>query len=195
MNRCKRLRNEFTVDKLCKYVQINACNILPLINWQFLHAFDLHTVWISSFGARLNMSSMLTFLSERRLRWLDHVRRMRPVRIPKDLVHGELAEGSLLTGRLRLRFKKKRHETAVSMSAHGISVRLTLQPGALLSERVYRGPRKRETKTSLKSGPGGRRDNDSLSRHRHSPAANTAASCAFRQNKNSSPWINLSHRI
>ena len=100
------------------------------------------------------MSSMLTFLSERRLRWLDHVRRMRPVRIPKDLVYGELAEGSLLTGRPRLHFQKKRHETAVSMSAHGISVRLTLQPGALLSERVYRGPRKRETKTSLKSGPG-----------------------------------------
>ena len=35
-------------------------------------------------------------------------------------------------------------------------------------------PRRRETKTSLNSGPGGRRDDGSLSMHRHSAAANAA---------------------
>ena len=31
MNRWKSLRNEFTVDKLCKYVQINARNIHAML--------------------------------------------------------------------------------------------------------------------------------------------------------------------
>ena len=53
-------------------------------------------------------------------------------------------------------------------------MQFAVQPGALLSERVYRGPRRREKKTSLNSGPGGRRDNGSLSRHHHSPTANAA---------------------
>ncbi len=51
------------------------------------------------------MRSMSAILSEKRLRWLGHVRRMGPGRIPRDLLYGELAEGSRLIGRPRLRYK------------------------------------------------------------------------------------------
>ncbi len=51
------------------------------------------------------MRSMSAILSEKRLRWLSHVRRMGPGRIPSDLLYGELAEGSRLIGRPRLRYK------------------------------------------------------------------------------------------
>ena len=44
-------------------------------------------------------------LSQRRLRWLGHVRRMDTGRIPKDMLYGELREGSRRTGRPQLRFK------------------------------------------------------------------------------------------
>lgn len=54
---------------------------------------------------RAGINSMLAILSERRLRWLGHVRRMDPGRIPKDLLYGELVEGTRLTGRPRLRYK------------------------------------------------------------------------------------------
>ncbi|GAA6101903.1 uncharacterized protein LOC116952123 [Tachysurus ichikawai] len=52
------------------------------------------------------MNSMFSIFSERRLRWLGHVRRMDPGRIPKDLQYGELPEGARLTGRPRLRYKE-----------------------------------------------------------------------------------------
>ncbi|GAA6107151.1 uncharacterized protein LOC118407100 [Tachysurus ichikawai] len=51
---------------------------------------------------RTGMNSMFSILSERRLRWLGHVRRMDPGRIPKDLLYGKLAEVARLTGRPRL---------------------------------------------------------------------------------------------
>ena len=48
---------------------------------------------------------MVGLLSQRRLRWLGHVKRMDPGRIPKDILYGELAEGTRQTGRPHLRFK------------------------------------------------------------------------------------------
>ena len=48
---------------------------------------------------------MNSILSERRLRWVGHVRRMGPERIPKALLYGELAEGERKRGRPCLRFK------------------------------------------------------------------------------------------
>merc|ERR1712237_70973 len=44
-------------------------------------------------------------LSQRRLRWIGHVRRMKDGRIPKDVLYGELAVGHRHTGRSMLRFK------------------------------------------------------------------------------------------
>ena len=51
------------------------------------------------------LPSMHALLSQRRLRWLGHVHRMQDGRIPKDVLYGELAEGSRPTGRPALRFK------------------------------------------------------------------------------------------
>ena len=54
---------------------------------------------------RANMRSICTILCERRLHWLGHVKRMDLGRTPKDLLYGELAEGSRHAGRPKLRFK------------------------------------------------------------------------------------------
>ena len=54
---------------------------------------------------RANMKTMFSILSERRLRWLGHVRRMEHGRIPKDLLYGELTDGSRPTRRPRLPLK------------------------------------------------------------------------------------------
>ena len=51
------------------------------------------------------LPTIFTLLSQRRLRWLGHVRRMKDGRIPKDLLYGELSEGLRPRGRPRLRFK------------------------------------------------------------------------------------------
>ena len=54
---------------------------------------------------RANMNSMPAIICERRLHWLGHVRRMDKGRIPKDLLYGELVEGTRLAGRPHLCFK------------------------------------------------------------------------------------------
>ena len=51
------------------------------------------------------LPTIFTLLSQRRIRWLGHVRRMKDGRIPKDLLYDELSEGSRPRGRPRLRFK------------------------------------------------------------------------------------------
>ena len=50
-------------------------------------------------------SIVYIILNERRLRWLGHVKRMRPGRIPKDLLYGELVSEKRKTSLPRLRFK------------------------------------------------------------------------------------------
>ena len=54
---------------------------------------------------RAGPPSIFMLLSQRRLRWLGHVRRMADGRIPKDLLYGELSRGARSRGRPRLRFK------------------------------------------------------------------------------------------
>lgn len=54
---------------------------------------------------RAKLPSMFTLLSQRRLRWLGHVHRMKDGRIPKDMFYGELAAGSRPKGRPTLRYK------------------------------------------------------------------------------------------
>ena len=46
------------------------------------------------------MPSMYALLTKRRLRWLEHVRRMENGRIPKDFLYGELAIGTRPAGDL-----------------------------------------------------------------------------------------------
>ena len=54
---------------------------------------------------RAGIPSLFALLSQRRLNWLGHVRRMEPGRIPKDMLYGELCDGSRPIGRPHLRFK------------------------------------------------------------------------------------------
>ena len=54
---------------------------------------------------RAGLPTMYTLLRQRRLRWLGHVRRMEDGRIPKDILHGELASGKRSVGRPQLRYK------------------------------------------------------------------------------------------
>lgn len=54
---------------------------------------------------RANTNSVHALLQVRRLRWLGHVKRMEPGRIPKDILYGELAIGQRSSGRPKLRFK------------------------------------------------------------------------------------------
>lgn len=54
---------------------------------------------------RAGLPSIFALLTQRRLRWLGHIRRMDDGRIPKDLLYGELAEGARSRGRPSLRYK------------------------------------------------------------------------------------------
>ena len=55
--------------------------------------------------SRANCPNMFTLLRQGRLRWLGHVYRMEDVRIPKDILYGELASGRRSKGRPQLRNK------------------------------------------------------------------------------------------
>lgn len=55
--------------------------------------------------SRAGVPTIQSLLSQRRLRWLGHVKRMGPERLPKDLLYGQLAAGSRPTGRPYLRYK------------------------------------------------------------------------------------------
>ena len=54
---------------------------------------------------RAGLLSMPALLSHRRLRWLDHVHRMDPHRLPREIPYGELRGGARRVGRPQLRFK------------------------------------------------------------------------------------------
>ena len=54
---------------------------------------------------RAGVPSMHAVLTQRRLRWIGHVRRMDDGRIPKDIFYGELSTGTRSVGRPLLRFK------------------------------------------------------------------------------------------
>ena len=51
------------------------------------------------------IQSVFAILSQKRLRWLGHARRMQDGRIPKDILYVELATGSRPAGRPVLRYK------------------------------------------------------------------------------------------
>ena len=55
---------------------------------------------------RAGMPSIYTFLRQRRLRWLGHVRWMEDGRVHKDLLYGELAAGKRARGRPQMSAKR-----------------------------------------------------------------------------------------
>ena len=54
---------------------------------------------------KADVPSLMSVLRTRRMRWLGHVSRMDDSRIPKQVLYGELSEGSRTRGRPKLRFK------------------------------------------------------------------------------------------
>ena len=54
---------------------------------------------------RAGLLSMPALLSHRRLRWLGHVHRIDPHRLPREILYGELRDGARRVGRPQLRFK------------------------------------------------------------------------------------------
>ena len=54
---------------------------------------------------RARIRSMYSLLSQRRLRWLGHVRRMEDGRLPKDILYGQLTSDARPVGRSVLKFK------------------------------------------------------------------------------------------
>ena len=54
---------------------------------------------------RAKIPSLHALLSQRRLRWLGHVWRMDDGRLPKDILYGQLTQGTRRVGRPFLRFK------------------------------------------------------------------------------------------
>lgn len=62
------------------------------------------------------LPSMQTVLSQRRLTWLGHVRRMDNSRLPKQLLFGELSSGKSPTGRPKPRFKDTCKDSMLRMN-------------------------------------------------------------------------------
>lgn len=89
-------------------------------------------------------SSMFAILSERRLRWLGHLRRMDQARIPRALLHEELAERSRIVDVHAYVTKMSAEKTKIS----GIDVTTweSCADDYLASqlERKYRRQRRRE---------------------------------------------------
>ena len=54
---------------------------------------------------RAGLMSIPSLLIQRRLRWLCHVHRMEPDRLPREILYGELREGARRVGRPLLRYK------------------------------------------------------------------------------------------
>ena len=103
------------------------------------------------------IQSVLAILSQKRLRWLGHVRRMQDGRIPKDILYGELATGSRPAKRPVLRYKDvcKRdmktgnintadwEATAADRSSWRLAVKAGIQTSELKSEEQWEEKRQR----------------------------------------------------
>ena len=87
-------------------------------------------------------------LSEIRLRWLGHVKRMEPGRIPKDILHGEVTEGKRKAGHPFLRYKdtwKRDLKPSGIYLKHGRSRETTVQHGARPWGRAWKQENRRAT--------------------------------------------------
>ena len=109
-----------------------------------------------------------SLLIQRHLRWLGHVHRMEPDRLPREILYGELREGSRCVGRPLLRYKdvSKRDLRAAQINTstwediakHRVTWRQSVKVGASKAEanaRVQatskRAARKERTVSALDS--------------------------------------------
>ena len=88
---------------MCQERRLNTYHMRSLkrilgITWQ-------NCIPFSDILDRARIRCMYSMLSQRRLRWLGHVRRMEDGRLPKDILYGQLTSGARPVGRPALRFK------------------------------------------------------------------------------------------
>ena len=102
--------------------------------------------------AQAGMPSLFAILSQRLLRWLGQMCRMKDSRILQDLLYGQLASGSCPTGRPAMRFKdvcKRDLKTCGIQQAE-------LQPEALnhtaLRKKVKEGIKSAKEKKRIREG-------------------------------------------
>ena len=116
------------------------------------------------------IQSVFAILSQKRLRCLGHVRRMKDGRIPKDTLYGELATGSRPAGGPVLRYKDvcKRdmktgninpadwEATAADHSSWRLAVKMGIQTSELKREEqwVEKRQRRRQWAASASTEPG-----------------------------------------
>ena len=69
---------------------------------------------------RAGLMGIPSMLMQRRLRWLGHVHRMEPDRLPREILYGELRDGTRKVGRPLLRYKDtiKRDLMAVKINTN-----------------------------------------------------------------------------
>ena len=113
---------------------------------------------------------MFAILSQKRQRWLGHVRRIQDGRIPKDILYDELATGSRPAGRPVLRYKDvcKRdlktgninpadwESTAADRSSWRLAVKVGIKTSKLKREEQWeeKRQRRRERAASASTEPG-----------------------------------------
>ncbi|KAI8477889.1 hypothetical protein Bbelb_443750 [Branchiostoma belcheri] len=109
---CHEFSLTISIKKTVVMVQNAPCPPLITVNDSSLAVVDriLGITWMdrvtnSEVLRRSRSRTMYAILSERRLRWLGHVRRMDQDRIPKDLLYGQLERGTRKKGRPHLRYK------------------------------------------------------------------------------------------
>ena len=79
------------------------------INAIFIHSF-IHIRWQDRVPntdvlQRAGLMGIPSMLMQRHLRWLGHVHRMEPDRLPREILYGELRDGTRKVGRPLLRYK------------------------------------------------------------------------------------------
>ncbi|XP_048001407.1 uncharacterized protein LOC125238175 [Leguminivora glycinivorella] len=79
---------------------------------------------------KTNCSSITAILKQRRLRWLGHVYRMGPERLPREVLLGEIADAKRPVGRPMLRFKDscKRDMQSFSINLDSWETRASMRP-------------------------------------------------------------------
>lgn len=97
---------------------------------------------------RAGLTSIMTILSKRRMRWLGHVRRMDNNRIPKQFLFGELVSGHRPQGRPKLRFHdvckdtmkhlQIDHKTWEWTASDRVTWRTVIHTGAVRQEKELR---------------------------------------------------------
>ena len=93
---------------------------------------------------------MFALLSQRRMRWLGHIRRMPDGRIPKDILYGELEEGKRQCGRPKLRFRDVCKRDLRSLGIDEVSWEETASDRSAWKNSVKTGIESSEAKRAVK---------------------------------------------